>query len=64
MFGKEAFIQGLKELGYAAESLDGNRIAFQYTIKGGRFKDQPIKVGIEVPADFNEPERGRERSRR
>jgi len=53
MFGKEAFIQGLKELGYAAESLDGNRIAFQYTIKGGRFKDQPIKVGIEVPADFN-----------
>jgi hypothetical protein len=53
MVGKEAFIDGLQELGYTAENLDANRIAFQYTIKGGRFKDRAIRVGIEVPADFN-----------
>lgn len=53
MVGKEVFIYGLQELGYTAEDLDANRIAFQYTIKDGRFKDRAIKVGIEVPADFN-----------
>jgi hypothetical protein len=53
MFGKDAFIRGLQELGYAAESLEGNRIAFQYSIKDGRFRDRAIRVGIEVPADFN-----------
>jgi hypothetical protein len=53
MVGKEAFIHGLQELGYTAENLGANRTAYQYTIKDGRFKDRAIKVGIEVPADFN-----------
>ena len=53
MFGKDAFIQGLQELGCAAEDLGANRVAFPYTIKEGRFKDRVIKLGIEVPADFN-----------
>lgn len=53
MFGKDAFIHGLHELGYTAEDLGTNRVAIQYTIKDGRFKDRAIKVGIEVPADFN-----------
>lgn len=53
MFGKDAFIQGLKELGYTPEDLGANRVAFAYTVKDGRFKDRTIKVGIEVPADFN-----------
>lgn len=53
MFGKDAFIHGLQELGYTVENLDANRIAFQYAIKDGRFKDRAIKVGIEVPTDFN-----------
>lgn len=53
MFGKDAFVQGLQELGLTAEDLGGNRVAFPYTVKDGRFKDRTIKVGIEVPADFN-----------
>lgn len=53
MIGIEAFNAGLKELGYEAEDLGGNRIGFTYLIGAGRFKDQTIKVGIEVPADFN-----------
>lgn len=53
MFGKEAFSAGLKELGYEAEDCGGNRIAFKYVIGAGRFKDQAIKVGVEVPGDFN-----------
>lgn len=53
MIGKEAFVLGLKELGYTAEDLGPSRVAFPYTIKDGRFKDRAIKVGIDVPADFN-----------
>jgi hypothetical protein len=53
MFGTEAFSAGLKELGYEAEVGDENRISFPYVIGAGRFKDQSIKVGLEVPADFN-----------
>jgi hypothetical protein len=53
MVGKEAFSAGLKELGYEAEDCGGNLIAFKYLIGAGRFKDQTIKVGIDVPTDFN-----------
>jgi hypothetical protein len=53
MFGKEAFSEGLKQLGYAPEDRGDNRLAFQYAIAAGRFKDKVITVGIEVPADFN-----------
>ena len=53
MFGKDAFILGLQELGYTSEDLGPNSIAFPYTIKEGRFKGREIKIGIEVPADFN-----------
>jgi|ERR1017187_1373410 hypothetical protein len=53
MFGKEAFNAGLKELGYEAEDGGENRTVFKYVIGAGRFKDQTIKVGIEVPTDFN-----------
>jgi hypothetical protein len=53
MFGREAFSAGLKELGYEAEDKGDNRIAFKYVIGAGRFKDQIITVGLEVPPDFN-----------
>lgn len=53
MFGKQAFSEGLKELGYVPEDLGENRLAFEYTIGAGRFKDKVIKVGVEVPTDFN-----------
>ena len=53
MFGKEAFSEGLRQLGYDPEDRSDNRLAFKYTIAAGRFRDKVITVGIEVPADFN-----------
>ena|SRR5580700_12163980 len=53
MFGKEAFSEGLKALGYEPEDRGENRLAFKYKIGDGRFKDREITVGIEVPSDFN-----------
>ena len=53
MFGKEAFSNGLKQLGYDPQDKGDNRVAFSYTIKAGRFKDREIHVGVEVPGDFN-----------
>jgi hypothetical protein len=53
-FGKELFIQGLKELGHEPEEDRGdNRVVFKYGIAAGRFQGQTIFVGIEVPTDFN-----------
>jgi len=53
ILGKELFIQGLRELGYDTQDSDNNRVSFSYRIEAGRFKDQTITVGIEVPLDFN-----------
>lgn len=53
IFGKEAFIDGLKALGYDPQDRGDNRVSFQYAIAAGRFKDQVIMVGVEVPPDFN-----------
>lgn len=51
-FGKEAFQQGLRELGVDFVDRPGNQLSFEYTIRDGRFKDQLIEVGLEVPSDF------------
>ena len=53
MFGKEAFFQGLRDLGYAPEDRGDNRVAFAYTIRDGRFQGRTITIGIDVPLDFN-----------
>jgi hypothetical protein len=53
MFGKEAFATELKALGFNAADLGENRLAFKYVIGEGRFKDQAITIGLEVPPDFN-----------
>jgi hypothetical protein len=53
MFGKQVFVDGLKQLGYAPEELGENRISFSYTIGAGRFEGRAISVGVDVPADFN-----------
>ncbi len=52
MFGKDAFIAGLKASGSVPEDLGDNRVAFPYTIRDGRFKEKTIKIGVEVPTDF------------
>lgn len=51
--GLADFISGLKELGYQVEDLGRNRIAFRYEIPCGRFKAKEIKLGFQVPPDFN-----------
>ena len=51
--GKEPFIEGLIELGYNPINLDGNKLSFKYKIGAGRFQNQEIAVGIDVPSDFN-----------
>jgi len=48
----EKFITGLKDLGYEVEILSETRVAIPYTPFEGRLKGQPIKVGFEVPQDF------------
>ena len=53
MFGKEAFAEGLRQLGHAVEDRGGPRVSFSHTIGGGRFKDTTVTIGIEVPSDFN-----------
>jgi hypothetical protein len=53
MFGKDAFKEGLKQLGYDPEDRGDNRLAFKHPIAAGRFQGQTILVGIEVPSDFN-----------
>jgi hypothetical protein len=53
MFGKEAFTEGLQQLGHVVEDRGANRLAFKYQIRAGRFKDREITVGVEVPPDFN-----------
>ncbi|HKS06045.1 MAG TPA: hypothetical protein VJR92_07000 [Gemmatimonadaceae bacterium] len=53
MFGKQAFSEGLAALGYDAHDKGDNRVAFAYLIKAGRFADKSIRVGLEVPPDFN-----------
>ena len=52
-FGKEAFVEGLKELGYNPIDLGNGKVSFNYTIGSGRFKGQVIAFGIEVPTDFS-----------
>ena len=52
MNGKEKFIDELKQLNFNPESKDGNRVAFNYSIKDGRFKDQAIQIGLEIPQDY------------
>lgn len=47
------FIDDLKALGYEPEVLSENRIAFSYVVPEGKFKDQTIKLGFEIPTDWN-----------
>lgn len=53
VFGKDAFIEGLRGLGYDSMDHGEGKVSFRYTIGAGRFKDQVITVGIAVPTDFN-----------
>lgn len=47
------FARQLRALGYEPVELAPNRLAWGYTIEVGRLTDTAIKIGIEVPPDFD-----------
>ena len=49
----QEFIDELNTLGYQAEVLNDNKIVFDYVVLDGKFKDQSIKLGLDVPQDWN-----------
>jgi len=50
--GRDKFGLGLADLGHAVELMGEDRVVIPYQITEGRFAGQQIKVGIQVPADF------------
>ncbi|OGZ05513.1 MAG: hypothetical protein A2845_05910 [Candidatus Lloydbacteria bacterium RIFCSPHIGHO2_01_FULL_49_22] len=52
MSGKEKFIQGLKNLGFEVENLEGNRLAFALSVNEGTLAGKTVRVGVDVPGDF------------
>jgi hypothetical protein len=48
----EKFTSGLKDLSYEVEVLSESRVVISYTPFDGKLKGKLIKVGIEVPPDF------------
>lgn len=48
----QKFVTGLKELGYSVEILSETRVAIPYIPFEGKLKGQQLKVGLEIPPDF------------
>jgi|SRR5215468_1742648 len=47
------FLMGLRALGYGATEIAPGRVVFPYTIESGKFAGREIRLGFDVPADFN-----------
>ena len=50
--GTDRFAAELEDLGYKVSRLGENRLTINYRIGEGRFQDRQIKLGFEVPTDF------------
>lgn len=52
--GVEAFLEGLRELGYTPEILPGkpDHVVINYEVEGGKFAGTKLRHGLIVPADF------------
>ena len=50
--GQADFINQLRELGYAVDALDADKLSFPYEIPVGRFTGHNIRLGFHVPGDF------------
>lgn len=48
----QKFVDGLRQLGYNIGDVPDNKVTFDYEIKEGRHKSKKIKLGFEVPPDF------------
>ena len=46
------FKDGLIKLGYDVKDISDTKVAFDYEIKDGKYKERKIKLGFEVPPDF------------
>src|SRR5438105_3427558 len=47
------FIVQLKELGVDASEVAPGRVIFPYTVESGRYAGEQIRLGFEIPGDFN-----------
>lgn len=47
------FLAGLKTLGYAPEEIAPGRVVLPYTVESGSYCGRQIRLGFEVPGDFN-----------
>src|SRR6266542_4565076 len=50
--GRDKFKEGLAALGYSPELIDQDKIFIPYAIAEGRFAGCQIKLGFQVPPDF------------
>ena len=50
--GRDKFKAGLEALGHTVEVADPDKVIVTLVIGGGRFAGQSIKVGMQVPNDF------------
>jgi len=48
----DTFREGLEALGYTVELKDTDKVIIPLTIAEGRFSNQNIRVGFQVPGDF------------
>jgi hypothetical protein len=51
--GRDKFKDGLEVLGHTVELKDEDKVIIPFVIAEGRFANQQIKVGIQVPPDFD-----------
>jgi len=50
--GRDKFKEGLEALGYTVELKDNDNIIIPFVIAEGRFAGQQIRVGLQIPPDF------------
>ena|ERR1017187_7506010 len=50
--GRDTFKDGLEALGYTVELQDPDKASVAYVVADGRFAGQQIKLGFQVPQDF------------
>jgi hypothetical protein len=50
--GTDTFKEGLAALGYTVELKDQDKLMTQFVVAGGRFKERQVKLGFQVPPDF------------
>jgi hypothetical protein len=50
--GRDKFKQGLEDLNYLVETKDEDKAIIPFVITAGKFAGQQVKVGFQVPVDF------------